>query len=135
MKFVKVCLVVAGLSLFALACAGPASDTVNKSQPAAPPSAPAATATPDVLAAAQTNYDKHCTSCHGDTGEGGLVKVDDKKIKVPSLTKGHALTHTDQQLAKQIANGDEEMPAFKDKLSAAEIDGLVNYIRKQLQKK
>jgi cytochrome c6 len=81
-----------------------------------------------------TNFQKHCASCHGD-GDAEVVKVNDKTLRVPSLRKGHALNHTDEKLAQQIADGDDEMPAFKDKLSTAEINELVKYIRTEFQGK
>ena len=83
----------------------------------------------------QSNFAKHCASCHGENGEAAVVKVNEKTLRVPSLRKGHALDHTDEQLAQQIAEGDDEMPAFKDKLSADEINELVRYIRKEFQGK
>ena len=63
------------------------------------------------------------------------MKVDKKQIKVPSLKAEHALKHTDEQLTKMITNGEEDMPAFKDKMSAAEISEMVRYIRKDIQGK
>ena len=132
MRSVKVCLVALGLVLFGVACAGPASESVNRSQPAT--ASPVSAGTPDVMAAARTNYEKHCKECHGETGDGGVVTVDNKKLKVPSLLRGHVLTDPDSKLVKQITNGEDEMPAFKDKLTPAEIDALVNYVRKGLQK-
>ncbi len=43
----------------------------------------------------------------------------------PSLKVDHAIKHTDEQLAKMITDGEEAMPAFKDKLSPQEIQDLV----------
>ena len=102
---------------------------------AASPAAPAATATPDPLAGAQANFTKNCEPCHGPQGEGGLVKVDNKQIKVPSLKSDHAIKHTDDQIAKMITNGEEAMPAFKDKMSQAEISDMVKYVRTHFQGK
>ncbi|MEK6280910.1 MAG: cytochrome c [Acidobacteriota bacterium] len=134
MKSLKVGLFTFAGALFAIACASPAPETTNRAQ--APVAAsPVASANPDSLATARANFEKHCTGCHGDRGEAGLVKIGDKRLKVPALTKGPALTHTDEQLARQITNGDDEMPAFKDKLTAEEINLLVNYIRKEFQGK
>ena len=39
------------------------------------------------------------------------------------------------KFVKQITEGDDEMPAFKDKLSAEEINEMVRFIRKELQGK
>lgn len=132
MKSFKTGLVTFALTLFGIACAGPATDTTNKSLPTA---APSPVVTPLVFASPRTNFERHCVACHGQDGEGGTITVDNKTLNVPSLTKGHALTHNDEQLTKKIANGDDDMPAFKDKLSTTEIFALVNFIRKELQRK
>jgi mono/diheme cytochrome c family protein len=94
-----------------------------------------ATATPDEFAAARASYAKHCSVCHGDDGKGGLVKVEDKKLKVPSLREGHALHHPDADFVKQITNGGGGMPKFKDKLSPEEITAMVRFIRHEFQGK
>ena len=93
------------------------------------------TATPDEFAFARANYAKHCSACHGDDGKGGTVKVDNKKLKVPSLREGHATMHTDEQLAKQITNGGDGMPKFKDKLKPDEINQMVKFVRHEFQGK
>src|SRR5215212_11575246 len=97
------CVALAAIALAASACTETATPTnTNTSRTAASPAAPAATATPDPLATARANYAKNCEACHGPKGEGGLVKVDDKKIKVASLRAEHAIKHTDDVLMKVI---------------------------------
>ena len=136
MKLISLALTCVAIVLVASACTETATPTnTNTSRAAASPAAPAATATADPLAGARANFTKNCEPCHGPNGEGGLVKVDDKKIKVPSLKAEHAIKHTDEQLAKTITNGEEEMPSFKDKLSQQEIADLVRFIRKEFQGK
>jgi len=103
---------------------------VNASSPVA-----TATATPDQLAFARANYAKHCSACHGDEGKGGLVKVDNTRLKVPSLREGHALNHPDDKFVKQITDGGDGMPKFKDKLTPDEINQMVTFIRKEFQGK
>ena len=134
MKSVTVCLVTIAFVLFAIACNDAGNQTSNQNQSSVTTS-PGSTATPDALATAKANFEKHCSACHGKDGTGGLVTIEDKKLKVPSLREGHALKHTDVQLAKQIMDGAEEMPPFKDKLSAAEINDLVTLIRTEFQRK
>ena len=63
------------------------------------------------------------------------MKVENKQIKVASLKSDHAIKHTDEKLAKTITTGEEAMPAFKDKLTQAEIADLVKFVRKQFQGK
>ena len=94
-----------------------------------------ATATPDEFASARVNFAKQCVACHGAQGEGGLKTVDDKKLKVPSLSTGHALKHSDEDFVEQIMKGGDGMPAFKDKLSADEINLLVRFVRHEFQGK
>lgn len=98
-------------------------------------SAPSPTASVDQFADARANFQKNCEACHGENAEGGLVKVDNKQIKVPSLKAEHAVKHTDEQLTKMITNGEEEMPAFKDKLSPQQISDMVRFVRKNFQGK
>jgi mono/diheme cytochrome c family protein len=126
-----------GLLVFALlmitACSPALTENVNKAAVTTAP--PKATATPDEFAIARANYAKHCSACHGDEGKGGLVKVEDKKLKVPSLTEGHALAHPDEKFVKQIANGGDGMPKFSDKLSPEEINAMVRFVRHEFQGK
>jgi mono/diheme cytochrome c family protein len=136
MKLLATVLACIALSLVIIACTENAPAT-NNARPAAAAS-PATAASPvDEFATARANYQKNCEGCHGETGEGGLVKLGnkDKRIKVPSLKADHALKHTDEQITKMITNGEEEMPSFKDKMSAAEISEMVRYVRKHFQGK
>ena len=137
MTFVRLALLGVATSLFAVACTKPDTAPTNQSRltvagsPAAPANAPT-----DEFATARANFKKHCSSCHGDSGTGGLVKLDDgKQLKVPSLREGHALHHKDEEFVKQVTNGGDGMPKFGDKLSRAEIIDLVRFIRKEFQGK
>ena len=71
-----------------------------------------------------------CRSCHGaegkaDTKEGKKHKIDDM------TTEAWQSRHSDEKIRDAIANAipDTKMKAYGDKLSAAEIDGLVKYVR------
>jgi mono/diheme cytochrome c family protein len=132
MKLIPLALTCIAIALLATACTETATPT-NTSTPRA--AAPAPTASVDQFATARANFTKNCEPCHGPNAEGGLVKVDNKQIKVPSLKAGHAIKHSDEQLAKMITNGQEEMPAFKDKLKPEEITELVRFIRTNFQGK
>ena len=132
MKLIALALTCVALSMIVTACTETATPTNTSTTR---PAAPSPTATPDELAAARANYAKNCEACHGPTGEGGLVKVDNKQIKVPSLKAEHAKKHTDEHIAKMITNGEEAMPAFKDKMTPEEIGALVKFVRKEYQGK
>src|SRR4030095_7589645 len=129
MKRVAIALAWIALSLVVIACTETAPPTNNT----APTTAASPTKPVDEFASARVNYQKNCEGCHGETGEGGLVKVDKKQIKVPSLKAEHAKKHTDEQITKMITNGEEQMPSFKDKLKSEAIAELVKFVRKQYQ--
>ena len=131
MKLVAIALACFALCLIVISC--------TETAPPANTSAPTTAASPakpvDEFAAARVHYQKNCEGCHGESGEGGLAKVDNKQIKVPSLKADHAIKHTDVQINKMITNGEEQMPAFKDKLSPQEITEMVKFVRKNFQGK
>lgn len=136
MKLILLALSCVAFALVGIACTETATPT-NSSTPrsASAPAAPSPSASVDELAAARANYTKNCEGCHGPEGQGGLVKIDNKQIKVPSLKAEHAIKHTDAEITDFITNGHEEMPAFKDKLTPAEVTELVRYVRKTYQGK
>ena len=134
MKLISLALTCVAIALFAAGCTETATPT-NTSTSTASPAAPSPAASVDQFATARANYKKNCEGCHGPEATGGLVKVDNKQIKVPSLKAEHALKHTDDQITKMITNGEEEMPAFKDKMSATEIAEMVRFVRKEFQGK
>lgn len=135
MKLISLALTCVALALLSIACTETATPTnTNTARTAVTPS-PSPSPSIDPLAAARANYTKNCEACHGESGTGGLVKVENKQIKVASLKSASAIKHTDDQLAKMITNGEEEMPPFKDKLSQQEITDLVQFIRKEFQGK
>lgn len=78
--------------------------------------------TGDVGLGAET-YAAHCTQCHGEQGEGGTGPA----IGNPAML---SLT-SDAFLKYAIENGREgtEMLAFRDELSAGEIDGVTAFLR------
>jgi mono/diheme cytochrome c family protein len=136
MKLISLALACVGIALFAAGCTETATPTnTSSSRPAGSPAPPAPTASVDEFATARANFKKNCEACHGPEATGGLVKVDNKQIKGPSLKSEHAIKHPDDKLTKMITNGEEEMPAFKDKMSAQEIADMVRFIRKEFQGK
>ena len=72
-------------------------------------------------------YKGKCAMCHGADGAGQTPTG--KTMKLRDLRSADVQKQTDEQLAKWIADGKGKMPAYKTKLSAAEIDALVGFIR------
>lgn len=74
-------------------------------------------------------FDKKCASCHGKDGEAQTkmgAKLSVRPFSDPTVQE--KLTASD--LTETISTGipDKKMPAFKEKLSADELDGLVKYV-------
>ena len=135
MKLILLALSCVALTLVGIACTETATPTNTSSPRTAATPAATASASADEFAHAREIYAKNCEACHGPNAEGGLAKVDNKQIKVPSLKADHAIKHTDDKLTKMITNGEEDMPSFKDKLTQDEIGLMVRYIRKVVQGK
>lgn len=137
MRTVKLLSIVISIALFVAACnnasnTNQTANTANATQ-SANANTPQPTPTPDAITSARAIFAAECARCHGINGDGGTATVLKKKLKVPSLKKGHALDHTDEQMVKIISDGEEAMPAFKDKLKPEEITNLVRLIRQEFQ--
>ena len=78
-------------------------------------------------AAAQL-YSKHCASCHGKDGRAKTFKA--KFNHARNLTEpGWQEAVSDERIFNSIANGRQKMPAFAKKITQAEIDSLVLFVR------
>lgn len=83
---------------------------------------------PQALGDARTIFDAKCAKCHGKDGRAKGIKA--KMIHVRNLTDAAWQDNvTDERLFNSISNGRNDMPAFKKKLSEAQIDSLVAYVR------
>ena len=115
------------------ACSHASDPMTNTSTPTGTPAAMPA-ATPEAFAEARAIYAKDCQNCHAADGSGGRVKLEDgKTLRVPSFRAGHALRHADSDFKRQIMEGGDGMPAFKDKLSAQHVDDLIRFVRAEFQ--
>jgi len=68
-----------------------------------------------------------CAVCHGANGDGQTPTG--KSMKVRDLRSPEVKQMTDADLAKVIAEGKGKMPAFKGKLTPAEISALVGFVK------
>jgi mono/diheme cytochrome c family protein len=77
---------------------------------------------------AATIYRSECASCHGNDGHATLKG---KLRGAPNLNSAHwQESNSDEHIFNAISNGQKKMPAFGNKLSQAEIESLVAYVRK-----
>lgn len=88
-------------------------------------------ASPESLAAGKQQYTRHCQSCHGTKGEGGIGN--DLVGPAPSLVDDkwdHG--SSDGEIFEVIKNGigpDFNMVEWRDELKDDEIWNVINYIR------
>lgn len=72
-------------------------------------------------------YKAKCAMCHGPDGAGQTTMG--KNLKLRDLRSAEVQKQTDAELVKWIADGKGKMPAYKGKLTPAEIDALVAFMR------
>ena len=145
MKFFKTFLILTIISLLIFACtnepsgnssnANTANFTANSPKNDLSDASPAPTLLNEVASGGKI-YKEECARCHKDSGAGGEVVIEGKKLKPDSLISEHAKKDSDEEIIEHIAEGipDEGMPSFKDELSEAQIKEVVKYIRAELQK-
>jgi mono/diheme cytochrome c family protein len=85
------------------------------------------------VAAGSTLYAKHCSECHGDTGDGDGMMVDDSMNPKPAKLNDADWKHgsTDGEIYTVIRDGVKgtDMKAFGSKMTAHELWDVVNYLR------
>ena len=137
MKNLKLFLTLAFL-ISVSACAGTTSpnSAASNVDPVKPTATATTAATPDEFATGRTLYEQNCAACHKENGTGGTMKIEDKTLDVDDLTSDKIKNFPDEKITRYIVNGveDEGMPAFKDKLTDAEIKDVVRFVRTGIQK-
>lgn len=138
MKMIVRSAVIAAAAALAVACGAsnePAGNA-NKTTSAIDPSkvtikTPTPEATIDMAAMGAKVYEENCVKCHKPDGSGGDVTVDGKELDAASLISDHMTKHDDAKIISHITEGvpDEGMPAFKDRLSEAQLRAVVAHIR------
>lgn len=142
---IKLTLILAAL-LFAACAASNTTNTPvanalansNAGNPAQTVTSPAPNAANEETLMAKAIYEKQkCVVCHKENGEGGKdVLYGDITIdNVPSFQNPKVIAEPDAEYIKKIKRGGEGMPKYEGKLSDAEINALIKYIRAEFQGK
>lgn len=92
---------------------------------------------PETLNIGKVVYDKHCKRCHGLDGKGSSnwrAQGPDGKYPPPPLDgTGHTWHHPQVVLVNVIKDGSPggmgNMPAFRDKISDAEVDAVITWLQ------
>lgn len=139
MRILMAC--VFGLALSA--CDKPAESTPDATASASVPAHQAVTVPdtwlkPEQVERGRQVYEKHCMECHGAEGKGQpgdwRVKRANGMYPPPPLDdSAHAWHHPTAELKKRIKEGSPpgvgDMPAWEGKLTEAEIDDVVTYLK------
>ena len=72
-------------------------------------------------------YKAKCAMCHGPDGAGQTTMG--KNLKLRDLRSADVQKQTDAALTKVITDGKGKMPAYKGKLTPADIESVVAFIR------
>lgn len=137
MKVLKTTVTITFAVFFSFACGGNtpvATDKVagNTNKPTAATPAPSSTAAvKDETAMAANLYTVHCMTCHKDSGKGGPVTVDGKKLDPDDLTAEKFKKMSEEKLIGYVRDGivDEGMPSFKEKLTDEEMVAVIKHVR------
>ena len=78
-------------------------------------------------AAGKAIFTSHCAICHGPNGDGNSPIG--KTLNVPGFRSAQAQKLTESEVKAIVTSGKNKMPAFKDKLTDAQIDQVVDYVR------
>ena len=120
----RLCAVLAALALGLVACGGDdngggASSSSSSSASTSTSTSTAAGGTENASAEGKTVFTQNCKGCHTlkDAGATGSVGPNLDDLKPPKAT-----------VVRQVNNGGGPMPAFKGKLSDAQIDAVATYV-------
>ena len=83
--------------------------------------------TPAAAEDAAATYKAKCAMCHGADGKGETPVG--KKMGVHDFASPEVQKMSDEELIAATTKGKNKMPAYENKLSAAQIKDLVAYIR------
>ena len=77
----------------------------------------------------KATYTKMCVSCHGADGKGNPTKAGILKLDpaVLNLGRPESASATRDQLKEMIIKGKGKMPAYEKKLTAEEVDPVLDY--------
>jgi len=132
MNLFKFSLVLAAVFGSCIGCSNsPAPHLAEAARNTAPSPNGSGTSTPELVASGKELYAVNCLACHRDTGKGGKVTINGKKLDADDLTADHMKKHDDNELFTHISDGspDDGMPAFKEKLKDEEIRAIAQYVR------
>ena len=120
----RLCTAVVALTFLLAACGGDSGSSSSSSSSSAAPSASSSTSTStggaeNASAEGKQIFTQNCKGCHTlkDAGATGSVGPNLDDLKPPKAT-----------VVRQVNNGGGPMPAYKGKLTDAQIDAVATYV-------
>lgn len=93
------------------------------------PSSLSGAAASESAASADELYSRNCARCHGKDGRAKGLKA--KAVGARNLADAQWQDRvSDERIFNSINNGKGKMPAYGKKLSEAEVDSLVSFVRR-----
>jgi mono/diheme cytochrome c family protein len=77
---------------------------------------------------AKAVYDANCKKCHGVAGIPSKAMVA-RSPKLAALDAAFFATRSEDSVVKAITNGKAKMPAYKSKMTPAQIAAVAKYVR------
>jgi mono/diheme cytochrome c family protein len=76
-------------------------------------------------------YTEKCVKCHGDKGQGEPKALESvcEGLTIEKLKLAGSAKKSTEEVRKQIVDGTEDMPGYKDKLTAEEVDAVIAHVR------
>ena len=85
---------------------------------------------PESISNGKALYAKHCQSCHGKTGLGDGTKASELKTEPGDFSKASFQSQSDGSIFYKVAEGRDDMPSFKKKITEAnDMWDVVNFVR------
>ena len=79
------------------------------------------------LAAGKDDFNKNCAKCHGGNMRTNALRARAMNVDIWKMYLPESPMNKEEMTAV-IENGRKKMPAFKDKLTKEQIDGIVDYV-------
>jgi mono/diheme cytochrome c family protein len=76
-------------------------------------------------------FRQNCAICHGPEGEGRTLE--DGTV-VPNMRDGELKFRTEAEISRQISDGGNGMPPFRDQLTQHELDMMTKFVHDKLRR-
>ncbi|MGA8528878.1 MAG: cytochrome c [Acidobacteriaceae bacterium] len=86
-----------------------------------------AVAAPLLAQSGESTFKAKCAMCHGADGQASSPMA--KSMKIPSVKSPDFMKLTESEMVADTTNGKNKMPAYKGKLTDAQIKEVVAYMR------